>query len=150
MSAVTVIELAAQGLSLSVPAGTDVAGEMPLLLWLPELDGQRPWLMVTPAADTVAVLEDWVADELGRQERTLQVFRLIAMEPGELFGLPAIRTLVHHADAGRAATLAQWWAADDGQGVMAAAACATPHYHLVAPLVDEILRGARFDDDDET
>lgn len=149
MSTVTLIELAEQSLSLTVPAGTDVVCELPLLLWLPELDGQRPWLMVTPAADAVPVLEDWVADELARQERTLHIPLLLATQPAELFGLPAIRTLLHHADEGRAATLAQWWAAEDGHGVMAAAACATPHYHLVAPLVDEILRGVHFDDDDE-
>lgn len=148
MSALALVEVSARGLSLTAPAGTDVASELPLLLWLPELDGQRPWLMVTPAAAAVALLEDWVADELARQERALQFAHLLAMEPGELFGRPAIRTLVHHADEGRAVTLAQWWAVDDGEGVMAAAACATPHYHLVAPLADEILRGARFDDDE--
>lgn len=147
MSPVAITEIAAQGVSLTAPAGTELVSELPLLLWLPELDGQRPWLMITPAADAVPVLEDWVADELRRQDRTLDVPLLLAMDPAELFGLPAIRTLVHHADAGRAATLAQWWAVQDGIGVMVAASCATPLYHLVAPLVDEILRGVRFDDD---
>ena len=74
----TLIEPSDVGLSLPAPARTDVVCEQPLLLWLPEIDGLRPWFAMAHARTESASLEDWVADELARQQRTLEVPWLVA------------------------------------------------------------------------
>jgi hypothetical protein len=147
VSAATIIEISELGLSLSVPAGTDIVCEQPLLLWLPEIDHLRPWLAMSHAPTPAATLDAWVAEELDRQSRAMQVPLLISREACELWGQQAIRTLVHHAVEERAMTLVQWWTLVDGHGCLASASCVTPHYHLVAGALDEIVRGVRFDDD---
>jgi hypothetical protein len=141
------IELPELGLSLAAPAGTDVVCEQPLLLWLPEIDGLRPWFAMAHAPTESPSLEDWVADELARQQRTMEVPWLIAHDACELWGWPGIRTLMQHAVQERAMTLAQWWTLVDGHGCLASASCVTPHYHLVAGALDEIVRGVGFDDE---
>jgi hypothetical protein len=147
MSAAALIEVPELGLSLPAPAGTDVVCRHPLLLWLPEIDGLRPWFAMAQAPSESPSLEAWVADELARQQRTMEVPLLIACEACDLWGQPGIRTLVQHAVQERAITLAQWWTLVDGHGCLASASCATPHYHLVAGALDEMVRGMRFDDE---
>jgi hypothetical protein len=147
MSAATLVELPALGLSLPVPAGTDVVCEQPLLLWLPAIDGLRPWLSMAHAATAAPSVDAWIAEELGRQWRTLQVPLLLAHDRCELWGQPGVRTLLHHAVEARAMTLVQWWTLVEGYGCLASASCVTPHYHLVADALDEIARGMRFDDE---
>jgi hypothetical protein len=147
MSPADLIEIPALGLALSAPAGTDVVCEQPLLLWLPEIDGLRPWFALSHAPTDRPSLVDWVAEELARQRRAMRVPLLVSHEPCDLWGRPGIRTLLHHAVDERAMTLVQWWTLVDGHGCLAAASCATPHYHLVAGALDEIVRGVRFDDE---
>ena len=146
MSAAGRIEIPELGLSLPAPAGTDVVCEQPLLLWLPEIDRLRPWLAMSHAPAAAPTLDAWVAGELDRQSRAMQVPLLVARERCQLWGRQAIRTLVHHAVEERAMTLVQWWTLVDGHGCLASASCVTPHYHLVAGALDEIVRGVRFDD----
>ncbi|MDP2710604.1 MAG: hypothetical protein Q8O56_05250 [Solirubrobacteraceae bacterium] len=146
--AMTIVELPARGLSLELPLGSDVTCETPLLLLLPAIDGLRPWVVLTRAPTAADSLQDWVAEELARQDGTLQIPLLLAYDDCELFGLPALRTLIGHAAGEHAMTLVQWWALLDGHGILAAASCVTPHYHLVAAQFEQIVTtGVRFDDD---
>jgi hypothetical protein len=147
VSAATFIEVPELGLSLAAPPGTDVVRKQPLFLWLREIDDLRPWFAMAHAPTELQSPEDWVADELARQQLTMVVPLLIAHEACELWGQPGIRTLMHHAVEERAMTLVQWWTLVGAHGCLASASCVTPHYHLVADALDEIVRGAQFDDE---
>lgn len=147
MHAATLIEVPQLGLSLATPAGTELLCDQPLLLLLPDIDGLRPWFSMAQAATELPSVGEWVAAELDRQWPTMQVPLLVAHEAIDLWGHPGIRTLSHHAVDERATTLVQWWTLVDGHGCLASASCVTPHYHLVAGALDEIVRGVRFDDD---
>lgn len=148
MSALTRIELPERGMSLAAPEGTQLVSEVPLVLWLPAIGGLRPWFALGLTPTDAPSAGEWVQDELARQLDALEIALLLSHEPCELWGLPGVRTLVHHAAGGRAMTIAQWWAIIDGIGVQASGSCLTPHYHLVAPVLDDIVEGARFDADE--
>lgn len=126
------------GFELALPEGSEIREDLDglALVAIEPADpssGFRANLVVTvEEVSPGTAVEAYTEAALRSQGELLSSHRLIDLEPLEVGGRPATRTLAHHAQARMAITIEQWRVVDDALAYTVTASCATLDYATTA------------------
>jgi hypothetical protein len=137
------------GFALDLPPGFEVVGVdgVPLAARTAEPDPGGFHANLNVVAEQLpgdGDLERFVEDSLEQHVETLPAFRVIDREETTVAGVPAVRTLAHHAAGGRALVLEQWRLARGDRAFTVSTTCPALDWPAAAGTLADAAETLRF------